>query len=312
MARLPIPGSDQGSWGQILNDYLSQSHNADGTVKAGVISEANFDTAAAAKLNASAGSVGATGATGPAGTQGSAGAAGATGATGPQGPVGNAGAAGATGASGAVGATGPAGADGTSVEIQGSVTNSAALPTGLGSGEAGQGWITNDNGHLNVWTGTAWTDAGAVRGPSGPMGATGPAGSVGATGPQGPAGTGSAGATGATGPAGSVGATGPQGPAGSGGGSTYTFRNITANATAAASDYIFVDSTSGAITITLPTPAASAVVRIKRLNPAGNGVQVVPPAGGSFIDGVAVGSHTLNNQYEAQDFLSNGTNWYRV
>lgn len=33
MARLPQPGGDQGSWGDILNDYLSQSHNADGTLK---------------------------------------------------------------------------------------------------------------------------------------------------------------------------------------------------------------------------------------------------------------------------------------
>lgn len=33
MARLPIPGSDQGQWGEILNDYLSVSHNTDGTLK---------------------------------------------------------------------------------------------------------------------------------------------------------------------------------------------------------------------------------------------------------------------------------------
>ena len=33
MPRLPKPGSDQGKWGEILNDYLSQSHKADGTLK---------------------------------------------------------------------------------------------------------------------------------------------------------------------------------------------------------------------------------------------------------------------------------------
>src|SRR5689334_6172015 len=33
MARLPIPGSDSGSWGNILNDFLTQSHNSDGTLK---------------------------------------------------------------------------------------------------------------------------------------------------------------------------------------------------------------------------------------------------------------------------------------
>jgi len=38
MARLPIPGSDSGSWGQILNDYLAQAHQADGSLKPGVVS----------------------------------------------------------------------------------------------------------------------------------------------------------------------------------------------------------------------------------------------------------------------------------
>ncbi len=35
MARLPIPGSDNGTWGTLLNDYLSQAHNSDGTLKVG-------------------------------------------------------------------------------------------------------------------------------------------------------------------------------------------------------------------------------------------------------------------------------------
>lgn len=33
MARLPIPGADQGQWGDILNEYLSASHSADGALK---------------------------------------------------------------------------------------------------------------------------------------------------------------------------------------------------------------------------------------------------------------------------------------
>jgi hypothetical protein len=37
MARLPIPGSDQGQWGEILNDYLSVAHNEDGSLKNVVI-----------------------------------------------------------------------------------------------------------------------------------------------------------------------------------------------------------------------------------------------------------------------------------
>lgn len=33
MARLPQPGGDNGNWGDILNDYLSQSHETDGTLR---------------------------------------------------------------------------------------------------------------------------------------------------------------------------------------------------------------------------------------------------------------------------------------
>jgi hypothetical protein len=33
MSRLPVPGSDDGVWGDVLNDFLSVEHNADGTLK---------------------------------------------------------------------------------------------------------------------------------------------------------------------------------------------------------------------------------------------------------------------------------------
>jgi hypothetical protein len=33
MSRLPTPGSDSGTWGAILNDFLSVEHNTDGTLK---------------------------------------------------------------------------------------------------------------------------------------------------------------------------------------------------------------------------------------------------------------------------------------
>lgn len=72
MPRLPIPGSDAGKWGDILNEYLSVSHNSDGTIK-----------------NSAVPSSGATGPKGP------------TGATGPAGPAGANGSDGANGADGA-------------------------------------------------------------------------------------------------------------------------------------------------------------------------------------------------------------------
>lgn len=33
MARLPLPGSDDGVWGTVLNDYLSVEHATDGSLK---------------------------------------------------------------------------------------------------------------------------------------------------------------------------------------------------------------------------------------------------------------------------------------
>lgn len=39
MARLPIPGSDEGTWGNVLNDYLGVAHNGDGTLKADAVAD---------------------------------------------------------------------------------------------------------------------------------------------------------------------------------------------------------------------------------------------------------------------------------
>lgn len=40
MARLPAPGSDDGTWGTILNDFLTTAHNADGTLKDAAVADA--------------------------------------------------------------------------------------------------------------------------------------------------------------------------------------------------------------------------------------------------------------------------------
>lgn len=42
MARLPAVGGDTGNWGQILNDYLLQSHATDGSLKSGVVGSSNL------------------------------------------------------------------------------------------------------------------------------------------------------------------------------------------------------------------------------------------------------------------------------
>jgi len=46
MSRLPQPGSDKGNWGEILNDYLQQSHDATGILKTQSVTSAILADAA--------------------------------------------------------------------------------------------------------------------------------------------------------------------------------------------------------------------------------------------------------------------------
>lgn len=174
MPRLPIPGSDEGSWGQILNDYLSQAHNTDGTLKPNsittplitndTITESKLDPVVRSKLNTGGGTpgaTGATGATGPTGLNGSSGAQGIQGNPGTQGATGATGAQGPAGSTGPQGATGPSGAQGN-------------------PGTAGATGPTGSQGPTGA-TGPAGADS-TAPGPTGATGASGATGSTGATG----------------------------------------------------------------------------------------------------------------------------------
>jgi hypothetical protein len=46
MARLPQPGSDTGQWGEILNDYLSQSLDTGGALKSGSVGSSQLASGA--------------------------------------------------------------------------------------------------------------------------------------------------------------------------------------------------------------------------------------------------------------------------
>jgi hypothetical protein len=173
-------------------------------------------------LTGATGPIGATGLQGPQGTQGIQGVQGVQGfegPTGPQGIQGVQGLQGLIGATGIQGPMGPAGEDGAGVEILGSFTSTAQLPT---TGSPGQAYLVN--GVLYVYDNTLvppWRNAGNIRGPEGepgiqgpqgpqgPQGNQGPQGPIGATGPQGVQGIqGATGPTGATGPIGATGQTG--------------------------------------------------------------------------------------------------------
>jgi hypothetical protein len=67
MARLPIPGQDDGTWGDVLNDYLSTVHNTDGSLKSGAVDATaiSTNTIATAHLQDGAVTAGKLSATGP-------------------------------------------------------------------------------------------------------------------------------------------------------------------------------------------------------------------------------------------------------
>jgi len=48
MARMPIAGSDSGTWGDILNEFLAQAHTFDGSLKAGSVGSAQIQDGAIA------------------------------------------------------------------------------------------------------------------------------------------------------------------------------------------------------------------------------------------------------------------------
>src|SRR5580700_373022 len=52
MSRLPMPGSDNNVWGQILNDFLEVSHNPDGTIQTAALQQAGAITSLNGKTTA--------------------------------------------------------------------------------------------------------------------------------------------------------------------------------------------------------------------------------------------------------------------
>jgi hypothetical protein len=147
---------------------------------------------------------------GPAGPQGEPGAVGAQGEPGSQGLKGDPGdegpqgPAGPQGEPGETGPVGPQGDSGTGINIIGSLPDPADLPV---SGAVGDAYLIA--GHLWVWSGSTWVDAGLIQGPKGDQGDVGPQGEPGTTGAAGPQGE-----QGPQGLKGDTGDVGPQGPAG--------------------------------------------------------------------------------------------------
>lgn len=128
------------------------------------------------------------------GPQGVQGAPGPQGPQGPQGDRGPAGEQGPQGVQGPQGIPGERGEDGKGIAIAGQAATYSELPSGLGAGDAGKGFLVESDGKLYIWSGSAFPPDGSgadFRGPAGPQGVQGVQGvqgPVGAEGPQGPQG----------------------------------------------------------------------------------------------------------------------------
>jgi hypothetical protein len=230
------------------------------------------------------------GATGPQGPQGDPGPPGADstvpGPVGPEGPPGPEGPQGPPGADSTVpgppgpeGPEGPQGEPGGSISILGTVPTSADLPDYTLHVE-GDAWVTEDTGHLWVWSDTGWVDAGQIQGPPGPEG---PPGADGVPGPQGDPGPPGADST-VPGPQGPPGVDGAQGPAGPGvppGGAQY---NVLYKASAADNDTAWTGSPS--------------VDQLYAWNPPAQAVAVRDPNQGNAWKPIGVPSADVDNSLE--------------
>ena len=140
------------------------------------------------------------------GVPGPIGPEGPQGVQGEQGIEGDQGIQGIQGEQGVTGDQGPQGTAGNSVTILGSYADYAAFLAGAGSlpgDNVGDAWILLSDGSLMSWNGTAWFDAGDIKGPQGDQGVQGVQGVQGEQGIQGN-----------DGPQGVQGVQGIQGPAG--------------------------------------------------------------------------------------------------
>lgn len=98
-------------------------------------------------------------------------------------------------------------------------------------------------------------------------------------------------------------------PSGGGGGSGFNVTAQNGDYTASASDFVIGDATAAGFTVTLPVASNGAEVSVKKIDATGNAIIVMPQGGVQIDDQVTV---VVNSRWQSQDFISDGTKWYRI
>jgi hypothetical protein len=94
-----------------------------------------------------------------------------------------------------------------------------------------------------------------------------------------------------------------------GGGVSWTYERKSANFTAVAGYHYSIDTTGGAVTVTLPASGtAAAAIRFKRR--AGSNSVTINRVGTDTIDGGT--SYTMSNQYQANELVDSGLGDWEV
>jgi len=94
---------------------------------------------------------------------------------------------------------------------------------------------------------------------------------------------------------------------GGGGATSYNVITKSSNYTAQVGDFILLDMSGGAITITAPAPVNGGEFSLKKIDSSNFNVTLT----GSNIDGYMVSwSFPVTDRGISQDFISDGTNWY--
>lgn len=88
----------------------------------------------------------------------------------------------------------------------------------------------------------------------------------------------------------------------------YSSTTTSSNYTASNYEAVLADASSGAVTVTLPSPSNNSLITIKKTD--SSNTVTVDTSGSQTIDGNS--SKDLQYQYEALEVMSDGSNWYIV